>query len=112
MPGPKPRPLSETDVESMHEEKTSIRLATSQVMSIRFTSGELRKLSGEAAASGMTVGALVKRAALDATETHRYSTKPEGQFYISGGYGHATLGTKGMTVYQTAGSNVSVVEVA
>jgi len=92
----------------MHEEKTSVRLAQSQVMSVRFSGDELRMLSAEAARSGMTVGALVKRAALDAAGMHIYSKKPEVQFSFSGS-GQAAIGTTPVATYQSGGSALNKV---
>ena len=69
MQGNRPSQLSDDDITTMREEPITVRIASSQVMSVRFSAEELRKLAAEAAQSGITVGALVKRAALDAAKS-------------------------------------------
>lgn len=68
-----PRPLTESQAEAMQEAPTKVRLAKSQVLSIRLSDDELRLLAREARRSHLTVGALIKKAAMDAARTHRFS---------------------------------------
>ena len=107
MPENQPKPLTDNDLDAMIETPTKVRLAQSQVMSIRLSSDELRMLAAEAARSDMTVGALIKRAALDAAELHRYSTKPEATF----GFSVSGQGVSGNALprYDVGASNGAVV---
>jgi len=104
-----PTPLTDSDIESMTEVPTRVRLAPSQVMSIRFSADELRALADEAARCGLTVGLLVKRAALDAALLHTYSATPEVKFGFSGlgqGVSGATVPQR-MNVDSPASASVS-----
>jgi hypothetical protein len=43
------------------------------VFSVRLSAAELRTIAEEAGKLGLTAGAFIKRAAMDAAEVHRYS---------------------------------------
>jgi hypothetical protein len=76
----KPRPLSLEDIDSMEEVLADVRLAKSQVFSIRLNDKELKLLAREAHALHMKVGAFIKRAALDAATVGKYSSSHVVQF--------------------------------
>ncbi|MGH2632611.1 MAG: hypothetical protein ACRDG3_04305 [Tepidiformaceae bacterium] len=103
MPESRAKPLTDSALDAMIESPTNVRLGQSQVMSIRLSAAELRKLADEAARSEMTVGALIKRAALDAAESRKYSSKPEAKFGFSVS-GQGVSGTQGMPRYTVAAS--------
>lgn len=66
-------PLTEEEIATLPEIQVEVRLAKSHVLSIRLSDQELRALAYEARRVGITTGALIKRAALDAAEMHRFS---------------------------------------
>jgi hypothetical protein len=68
-----PKPLTSRQAAGMLATGDRVRLAASHVMSVRLSSNELRLLANESARVGMTVGAFIKRAALDAAESRRFS---------------------------------------
>jgi len=109
MPENQAKPLTDDALGSMVETPTKARLSNSQVVSIRLSADELRMLAAEAARSDMTVGALIKRAAIDAAELRRYSTKPE----VSFGFSVSGQGLSGMNVlprYEGRASSGAIVD--
>ncbi len=76
----KPHPLSLDDIDSLQEVSAEVRLAKSQVFSIRLNDEELKLLAREAHALDIKVGAFIKRAALDAASVGRYSSSHLVQF--------------------------------
>ena len=77
-------PLTMDQLEVLEELSVPSRLAPSQVLSIRLTDTELRRLANEARLVGMKVGVFIKRSAIDAADTHRFSSGPAVQFGIAG----------------------------
>lgn len=82
----KPHPLTDLDAAAMQPEDVKVTVGVSQVLSVRFNADELRLLAKEASCAGLTVGALVKRAAIDAAKLKSYSRPPLVQYgFPSGG---------------------------
>ncbi|MEX0784574.1 MAG: ribbon-helix-helix protein, CopG family [Dehalococcoidia bacterium] len=79
-----PRPLTDDEIGNVVED-TDVRprLARTQVLSIRLSDDELRLIAEEARQTRMTVGAFIKRAALDTAQFARISTRLPVQFALS-----------------------------
>jgi hypothetical protein len=79
-----PRPLTEEELSAVQPDDVRVRLARSQVFSVRLSAAELRTIADEAGRLGLTAGAFIKRAAMDAAEVHRYSTPSVMSVAIAG----------------------------
>jgi hypothetical protein len=67
-----------------------VRLAKSQVISVRLSDQELRLLASEARSAAMTVGAFIKHAAMEAARVHRFTQPAAITFGMqNGGIGFA-----------------------